>query len=588
MLRDQLQTSAFIVQTKIPLDLFAKYGRNSHSFLSLYKGYSYFLSTRGIEGTIPFIETSSCWVGASEPFAPKEVLPLLLLEFKKAAEAHGKIAVLLPVSEQMSGAAKRAGFNLKKIGTEPGFDLRNLKISTEQVTTAHRLHMKGATVTELHPRAMPSHMKHAIDALMEEWLNTRKMATLSFLNRVEPWTLKEHKKYFCLEVEGQIAAFVGAVPVPEKKGWYLVDIFRKSTAPVGSVELLLLQAMKILQRQGAEFASLGFAPLAEVPGFLSLVYKYGNIFYNFKSLNEFKMKMGPTTVEANFLCYSSPKFSIKILKSIAECSLGGNLIETTLATLERKLQWADIAKGARESLSDEIVLKDEVAPKTIKIRTMKTAFSLSLLFVFFFFFFHGDISTPIPNELTRFGFSLEALDTLNLKAVLVSPFLQRNFAEIFFGASFYFLTAFILECLAGPTYVAVSFFLGAFCAPLAASLFIYLPLKKILPSVWDHTYFALIIGTTLPILANIGATLRFLSKGKAVLVLASVLLAATGLSASSPRCFFDITALTLGFWGSGFVLNWYLPFYNARGKERASFTFGPQGASLPYFKRKER
>ena len=110
---------------------------------------------------------------------------------------------------------------------------------------------------EANPKDLSPEKKAELDKLVEEWVGTRKMGLLSFLNRVEPWTLSQFKKYFYVELDGKILSFVSGVPIPPCRGWYLVDLFRKKDSPPGSTELLILESMRLLKKEGAKLVSLG-------------------------------------------------------------------------------------------------------------------------------------------------------------------------------------------------------------------------------------------------------------------------------------------------------------------------------------------
>ena len=220
--------------------LVRKFGINSNSFLTLYEGYHYFLSKNTMgPGALPYVETSHAWVGAAEPLAGPEDTEVLLKEFTEAAEAAGKIAMFLPVGKPFKEFACQRGYGAFKVGSEPIFALASYPVSLDHVSTAKRLYARGARISEFFPKQIGTDKLLELEQMVAEWITTRKTGQLGFLNRVEPWTLREEKKYFWTILDGKIIAFLAAVPTPLKKSWYLVDIFRYGNSPPGATELLV-------------------------------------------------------------------------------------------------------------------------------------------------------------------------------------------------------------------------------------------------------------------------------------------------------------------------------------------------------------
>jgi phosphatidylglycerol lysyltransferase len=240
------------------------HGGNSNSFLSLYKGFRYLELE---SGAIAYADTRKAWVGAAEPLVEKARMEAALKGFAEKAAATGKVAMAFPVSDDVARLARTLGYEAVKIGSEPIFDFSTYKPDIDLVHTAKRLHVRGAVVREFRPEELSGAEKYELEQITEEWLQSRKMVTLSFLNTVDPWALSKDKRYFSISLRGELLAFVAAVPVWKRNGWYLIDLLRRHVTPAGSTELLILEAMRILRDSGAKDVTLGVAPLADLRPF---------------------------------------------------------------------------------------------------------------------------------------------------------------------------------------------------------------------------------------------------------------------------------------------------------------------------------
>jgi phosphatidylglycerol lysyltransferase len=131
------------------------------------------------------------------------------------------------------------------------------------------------------------------------------------------------------ERDGHAVGFLLLSPIPARNGWLVEQIVRAKNAPNGTAELLLDFAMRETASQGADFLTLGLAPLSEHSRFdwstvprwlrflLAWVRAHANRFYNFQGLDRFKAKFQPTEWEDITAVVNEPKFSVSVLYAIA-------------------------------------------------------------------------------------------------------------------------------------------------------------------------------------------------------------------------------------------------------------------------------
>ncbi len=284
--------------------------------MSLYPGFrSFLLPSEGPGGRIQYHETQRARVAAAEPLAPEPLRAEAFETFARECRDLDLRALMLPVSEALSGELVRRGNHRLQIGAEPIFDLAEYfgwdLDPIETFPRARSLKRRGARVVEIPAADFASDPRFR--KLMDDWLASRKTAPLSFLSQPDPWFALEERKFFAVEVEGRFCGFVSAVPVYPRKACYLSEIVCARPSKSGTTELLLIETMRKLLEQGWREVRLGMAPLALrdrgtglLDRALDWAFRHSSRFYNFRSLYEFKCKFNPTRWDPLFLVSDQP------------------------------------------------------------------------------------------------------------------------------------------------------------------------------------------------------------------------------------------------------------------------------------------
>ena len=194
--------------------------------------------------------------------------------------------------------------------------------------------------------------------LLGEWLSTRGLPPLHFL--VEPDTLAhlEDRRVFVAARDGTPVGFLVASPVPQRRGWLVEQIIRGRGAANGTNELLVDAAMRALAADGAEYVTLGLAPLsrrARLPAdegavphplwlraVLAWTRLHGRRFYNFDGLDAFKAKLQPDSWEPIFAISTERRFSARTLYAIAAAFSAGSPV-----ALVARAVWGAVRQEAR-------------------------------------------------------------------------------------------------------------------------------------------------------------------------------------------------------------------------------------------------
>jgi len=245
------------------------------------------------------------WIAMGDPVGAAAGCRELAWEFYELADRHAGWPVFYEVSEAMLPLYLDLGLALLKLGEEarvflPDFSLEGgPRKSLRQ--THHRLERTGC-VTEIVPPAGVAALLPELQGVSDAWLLDKNTREKSFsLGSFEPEYLRR-LPVAVVRVEGRIVAFANlwlGAPATEMS----VDLMRHTAdAPPGVMDYLFVDLMQWGKAQGYQWFNLGMAPLS---GFEqralaplwnkvgAFVFRYGDAFYNFQGLRQYKEKFDP-------------------------------------------------------------------------------------------------------------------------------------------------------------------------------------------------------------------------------------------------------------------------------------------------------
>jgi phosphatidylglycerol lysyltransferase len=143
------------------------------------------------------------------------------------------------------------------------------------------------------------------------------------------------RRTFVAVRDGKPVAFLNLCPIPGRNGWLTEQFPRIETAPNGSVELLMHEAVQTVAREGADYITMGMVPLSTrvdpgpQPGWLRslswLARAHGKRFYNFQGLEVFKSKFDPQWWEPLFVIVDNDVFTANHLRAVCAAFVKGPL-----------------------------------------------------------------------------------------------------------------------------------------------------------------------------------------------------------------------------------------------------------------------
>ena len=312
-------------------ELVFRYGWNATSYQILNPAMDHWFAQEG-DAVVGYVRRGRFRVVAGAPVCAQERLIAIVVEFEEAATAANEKVCYFGAANRLRTVLRSLDTHAEvAIGAQPIWNPQQwptvLKKNASLRAQINRARNKGVEVEEWSGEDFSE--RSALRTCLDEWLATKPFPTLRFLT--EPVDLGEMQDR-CLFVATNGDAVVGfliATPIPERSGWLIEQIVRGRSAPNGTAELLVSAAMESLASDGAEYVTLGLAPLSQraetetdadeswLRLLLTWVRAHGRRFYNFDGLDAFKAKFRPDSWEPLYAISNEKHFSIAALYAIA-------------------------------------------------------------------------------------------------------------------------------------------------------------------------------------------------------------------------------------------------------------------------------
>lgn len=295
------------------------HGYNAHSLVSIAPG-ARLWSCPQVDGAITYNEFGKVWLVPGDPLAHPDNVAELTRRFVEAARAEGRFAAFMPATARFARQAAPLGLHAVKIAAAPYFDLTTWAPRGDRAKKAragvNQARRAGVRVVEV--SGADETLKRETALLCRSWLKARRCAVkLGWLFELDPFQHAARKKFFTArDKAGKLIGFLAASPIPARDGWYLEDVLRLPSAPPGTADLLVVEALSRLQADGAKLATLGTSPLARegdhdpeicehefVENVLRIITSCFSAFYNFEGLRRFKTKFAPSWWESEYILF---------------------------------------------------------------------------------------------------------------------------------------------------------------------------------------------------------------------------------------------------------------------------------------------
>jgi phosphatidylglycerol lysyltransferase len=333
-------------------DVVLRFGWNSTCYQLLNPGFQYWISRDG-DAVVGYVEYASTRIVGGSPVCAFERLPDVVNEFESDSTALGlRVCYFAGEARLESVIARRSGYPIIQLGAQPVWKpatlLENINRKPSLRGQVNRALNKGLIVEEW--SANRATRNPALEKLLNEWLSTRGLPSLHFL--VEPETLSslDDRRMFVALDSKQALGFLNASPIPERNGWLVEQFVRGSSAPNGTVELMLHHAAEIFAEEGYDYLTLGLSPLTQqaqtslhgaspiIRFLLRWARAHGKRFYDFEGLEFFKTKFQPEYWEPIYAISNEPTFSLRTLYAVACAFTSGHPIHTVMLGVGKALR----------------------------------------------------------------------------------------------------------------------------------------------------------------------------------------------------------------------------------------------------------
>lgn len=318
-------------------DLVLSHGWNATAYQIVNPGIQHWFSKSG-DAVVGYVAHSGVRVVAGAPVCPLDQLSVTVEEFERDARSRNSSVCYFGAEARLENLlANTHTHSMVLMGAQPLWSPGQWQTAIGSHASLraqiNRARNKGVTIAE-YPASAAS-TSPQLREVLKQWLKGRGLPPLHFL--VEPDTLErlDDRRIFVAAAPSDDGvtlspvAFAVLSPIPARKGWLVEQFPRLSRAPNGTIELLINEAVRAIGEGGAEYVTLGLAPLGKrnvlphppEPAWIRLALElaaaHGKRFYNFAGLEAFKSKFYPAGWEPVFAISSGRRFSPRALYAIA-------------------------------------------------------------------------------------------------------------------------------------------------------------------------------------------------------------------------------------------------------------------------------
>ncbi|NWQ43432.1 DUF2156 domain-containing protein [Bacillus sp. EB106-08-02-XG196] len=247
-----------------------------------------------------------------DPIGAEAKIQESIKDFCEYSKSKGFKPVFYQISPQYMHFYHDSGFRFLKVGEVGLVNLQQFSLEGKQGaklrTKLNKFTRNSFTVSVVHP-PYSTHMLSELKLISDSWLGSQKEKGFSVVS-----FSKEYVSRFPIALlhnpAGEPIAF--ATLATDHKNTVTIDLMRKySDTPYGTMDVLFIHIFQWAKNNGYQNCSLGMSPLSNVGNckhsftgekLIRLAYLYGNSFYNFKGLKEFKSKF-TTEWEPKYLAY---------------------------------------------------------------------------------------------------------------------------------------------------------------------------------------------------------------------------------------------------------------------------------------------
>ncbi|MGH7742617.1 MAG: bifunctional lysylphosphatidylglycerol flippase/synthetase MprF, partial [Candidatus Eiseniibacteriota bacterium] len=253
-----------------------EYGDNSVSAFALAPETDYFFSSNR-RAVIAYRFQSDTLLVVGDPIGPEEEIQPLLREFAAHCRERDWQFAFFQARPERLPDYRKLGWRAIHIGEDPllwtdRFTLEGSSVG-ELRRMVRKLERQGLEARMFVPGENPfdpareSALLEQLREISNDWMRARHGGEKGFcMGRFDPHTL--HDSWLAVAwnpARSRAEAFATWVPIPARQGWAVDMMRRRSDAPTGATEFLVVKSVDFARLRGDRVMSLSLAGLARVP-----------------------------------------------------------------------------------------------------------------------------------------------------------------------------------------------------------------------------------------------------------------------------------------------------------------------------------
>jgi phosphatidylglycerol lysyltransferase len=285
-------------------------------------------------GLLSYGVSGRSWVALGDPLGDEEDREELAWRFRELADRHGGWTVFYEVGVEHLPLYIDLGLTLLKLGEEAKVPLAafSLEGSNRRALrrTQRQMERDGVNFTVVPPEEVPPLLPQ-LRAISDAWLEEKRTREKGFsLGRFDEVYISRFPLALARQ-NGVLLAFAN-IWTTRPKTELSIDLMRYTpAAPGGVMQFIFTELMLWGRAQGFRSFRLGMAPFSGLESRAlaplwtrvgAFMYRYGEHFYNFQGLREYKEKFDPVW-EPRYLASPGGLALPRILPSIAALISGG-------------------------------------------------------------------------------------------------------------------------------------------------------------------------------------------------------------------------------------------------------------------------
>ncbi|MHA6782960.1 bifunctional lysylphosphatidylglycerol flippase/synthetase MprF [Pseudonocardia saturnea] len=303
-------------------ELLRRHGGSHLGWLTTWPGHTYWFAAHGGGGdaAVAYRVIGSVAVTTGDPFGDPEARTDAVAGFAAHCAERGLTPAFYSVTDDTRAACAALGWSALQVAEETVIALPGLAFTGKRwqdVRSAlNRAARTGTTAEWISYRHAPLALTDQIRAISEEWVADLGLPEMGFtLGGLDELDDDDVRCLVAVDADRTVHGVTSWLPVHADgavTGWTL-DFMRRRSGTHGVMEFLIASAAQTFRDEGALFASLSGAPLAqldsrEVDGVARVLDLAGHALepvYGFRSLLAFKAKFQPR-YDPLYLAYPDP------------------------------------------------------------------------------------------------------------------------------------------------------------------------------------------------------------------------------------------------------------------------------------------